>query len=85
MNEIDYDSKQTQRLDEINNSVFEFLKVFLNDENLPWNIDLIDSVINMSGKFLTKRGYKIYYPSIMESGDGEQYISDHYFEDIKQI
>lgn len=69
-----------ERCDEIENSVFDLCKIMINDANLKWDMSIIGDVADMVAEYLAKRGYKIYYPALVEDDNGKEVVVE-YFND----
>ena len=71
-----FNSYQTARQDEIENSIFEMIKIITCDDRLDWNMELIGDVADSVCDILSKKGYLIYYPNVTEDENGNISISD---------
>ena len=76
--ELELDKKQIARIDEIENAVFDLLKVFTQDENLEWDIEKIGDIADHVADYLVGKGYKIYYPAIIIENGEPTRIEDYY-------
>lgn len=72
---------QVQRLDEIDNAAFEYLKVLTNNPDLEWNMEFIGELNDMAAAFMHGKGFPIYYPAIVDDGEGNQVREDYYSPD----
>lgn len=73
-NELTFTDKQLERLDEIDNTVYEALLVLLekNEDELPWDMELIGNVTDAIAETCESLGHHVRYPSIVTNEDGSQ-------------
>ena len=74
----DFNTYQTARQDEIENAIYEMIKVVTCDDLLPWNMEVIGDVADVVCEVLSKKGHLIYYPNVTEDENGNFSISDFY-------
>ena len=84
LDEIELNSNQIARIDEIDNAIYKVLTVITCNENLKWNIELIGPISDMIVEFLSNKGYIIYYPTIVDQDDGNRTISNFYIPQSDQ-
>lgn len=73
-NNITFTSEQEERIDEVENAVFELCKVMLDDDELEWDENMVGEVADAVVDILVDKGHKIYYPAIVTLGlEGEEY------------
>ena len=65
---------QLQRIDEIENSIFDLLKIMTCNDNLDWNMEIIGRIGDYISDILTAKGYLIYYPAIYTEDDETESI-----------
>lgn len=58
-------SYQTTRIDEIENSVFDLLKVMTCNPNMEWDMSLIGPIADTVADTLTEKGFVVYYPALV--------------------
>ena len=71
-------SYQTARQDEIENSIFDMIKILTCNDELNWNMELIGDIADAVCDILTNKGYLIYYPNRTIDKKGNIAISDFY-------
>lgn len=64
------------RLDEIDNAVYQMCQVLTEDEDLPWSMEYIGEIADFAAELLVKCGYKVRFPCIVEE-DGEEHIEEY--------
>lgn len=67
--QTDFTREQLNRMDEVENAVFECLKVILEDPDMEWDMRLIGPVADKIADILVANGYKVHYPSVVVIGD----------------
>lgn len=67
---------QETRIDEIDNVVFEAIKIMLCNPNMEWDIGIIGPIADIIADDLTKRGYIVYYPALVYDDDNNGTISE---------
>lgn len=75
------------RLDEIDNAVYQMCQVLTEDEDLPWGMEYIGEIADFAAGLLVKCGYKVRFPCIVEE-DSEEHIEEYVKldeESIKQL
>lgn len=72
----DFTTYQTARQDEIENAIFEMIKVITCDDLLSWDMELIGDVADVVCDTLSKKGYLIYYPNVTQDENDNFSISD---------
>ena len=75
------------RLDEIDNAVYQMCQVLTEDADLPWSMEYIGEIADFAAELLVKCGYKVRFPCIVEE-DSEEHIEEYVKldeESIKQL
>lgn len=85
MEELELTSKQVERLDEIDNAAFEYLKVLTGNEDLEWNMEFIGELNDFAADMMARAGHRIYYPYIETAPDGTQQRKDYYEPDEPSV
>ncbi len=70
----EFNSYQNTRIDEIDNAIYQALTIITCNENLKWDMELIGPIADMIVRFLCKKGYIIYYPTLVEQEDESEAI-----------
>lgn len=78
----EFSKKQIERIDEIENAVYDVCKV-MTREDLKWDYNIIGDVADSIAEILTSKGMTIYYPAIVEDENGNRRIIDYYSDFIK--
>lgn len=76
------------RLDEIDNAVYQMCQVLTEDEDLPWGMEYIGEIADFATGLLVKCGYNVRFPCIVEEEDSEEQIEEYVKldkESIKQL
>ena len=81
MNEPEFSNAQLERIDEVENATFHYIKLLTEQPDMDWDMSLIGEIADMAADFLVSRGYKVRYPAIVDDGDGNEYIVDFHSED----
>lgn len=78
-NDISLSEAHLERLDEIDNAVYQCILVLLgkNEKEFPWSMEYIGNVADGIVDFLVKKGHVIYRPAIVAEADGSKYISEY--------
>ena len=76
--ELEFTNAQTERLDEIDNTVYQALLVLLEktEEELPWDMSLIGPVVEAIADACESCGYHMRYPTIVTEKDGSQHYEE---------
>lgn len=74
---VELSDAHLQRLDEIDNAVYQLLLVILekSENEYPWNMRDIGAITDEIVDYLTRSGYRIHRPAIVTDGD-RQYIEE---------
>ena len=77
--ELSLSAAHLERLDEIDNAVYQCLLVLLGktEEEFPWDMHYIGEVTDGMVSFLTEKGHRVYRPAIVTEEDGTQYIEEY--------
>ena len=78
MSNKEFTNKQIERIDEVDNAVFDLCKLMTNNENLDWNIEFIGEIADLASEVLIGCGYTVYYPTRITYDDGREEIFDYY-------
>ena len=73
-----FNQYQISRIDEVDNAIFELLKVITCNDNLKWDASVICPIGDMIMRFLVSKGYIIYYPTRVTHEDETTTISNFY-------
>lgn len=70
--ELEFTNEQLERIDEIDNTVYNALLILLekDEESFPWDISIISEVVEAISDISEKRGYHLRRPCILRSKDG---------------
>lgn len=71
---------QLARRYEIDNAMYEFLRVLLekDEREFPWDMEYISEAIDMVSDFMYEQGFDIHRPEIILDGDGSYIIEGDY-------
>lgn len=77
--ELSLSADHLDRLDEIDNAVYQCLLVLLGktEDEFPWDMHYIGEVTDGIVEFLIEQGHRIYRPAIVIEEDGTQYIEEY--------
>ncbi len=77
-NELELTNRQIERLDDIDNTVYQTLLVLLekNEDEFPWDISIIGDTIDAIAAVCEEHGHHIRYPGIVTEEDGTQYYEE---------
>ena len=67
---VELSSDQLERVDEIYNATHELLKVFVESEDLEWDMQLIGPVADYIASWLVKQGKQVRFPAVVETDEG---------------
>ena len=81
--EVELGDKHIERIDEIDNAVYEMCKVLAENENLKWDMEYIGEIADFAASMLVKSGNRVRYPAVVTEEDGRQYIVEYYGEEAK--
>lgn len=75
---IELSDAHIERLDEIDNAVYDCLRVILQktEDEYPWSMKDIGEVTDSIVAYLVQNGHRIYRPAIVTEPDGQQYIEE---------
>lgn len=76
--EVELNSKQCARQDEVDNAVFNLCMLMTEDDSLDWNSEFIGPIVDYAAELLTKCGHRVYYPTIVEDDDGKETVHDYW-------
>ena len=83
--EAKFSEEQCERIDEVQNAVFELCKVLTEKEDLEWNMEFIGEIADVACDILVDYGFKVRYPVRITEGSGKQYITDWHNEERAKI
>lgn len=75
--ELELSDSQLERIDEVENAVYELCKILTEDSDIEWNMSYIGEIADLAANVLTNNGHKVRYPSIVTEPDGRQHIEDY--------
>ena len=77
--EVELNSEQIARNDDIDNAVYQCLLILLNktEDEWPWDMNYIGEATDLLEEFLIRRGHKIWHPAVVTEEDGRQYVEDY--------
>lgn len=77
--ELELSDDHIDRLDEIDNAVYQCILVLLGktEEDFPWDMHYIGEVTDGIVEFLLEKGHRIYRPAIVTEPDGTQHIEEY--------
>lgn len=77
--ELQLSDDHIDRLDDIDNAVYQCILVLLNktEEEFPWDMHYIGEVTDGIVDFLIEKGHRIYRPAIVTEHDGTQHIEEY--------
>lgn len=82
MNEPEFSNAQLERIDEVENAAFDYIKVLTEQPDMDWDMSLIGEIADMAADFLVSRGHKVRYPARVSDANGENcHIVDYHDED----
>ena len=81
--ELHLSDDHIDRLDDIDNAVYQCILVLLNktEEEFPWDMHYIGEVTDGIVDFLVEQGHRIYRPAIVTEPDGTQHIEEYEVKD----
>lgn len=69
--------RQLERLDEIDNAMYQFLLVLLekDEDEFPWDMQYIGELVDAAEETMFRYGFDIHRPAVINDGDGgEDYV-----------
>ena len=77
--DIDFSSEQIERIDVIDNTVYQSILVFLDktEDEFPWDMHYIGPVADAVEKTLVDLGQRVRRPAIITERDGTMYIEEY--------
>ena len=77
----EFTSSQTERLDEIDNAVYQTILAFLDksEDEFPWDMSYIGEVAECIEKTLLSMGQRVYRPVIVTGKDGISHIVEYQY------
>ncbi|MCI9128294.1 hypothetical protein [Sporofaciens musculi] len=75
---LELSDRQTARIDEIHNAVFEMCKVLTENSDLEWDMYYIGDIADYAANVMCLMGNKVRYPAIVTDGEGKQYIEEYH-------
>lgn len=82
--EVELSREHLDRLDEIDNAVYQMCQVLTEDEDLPWSMEYIGEIADFAAGLLVECGHKVRFPCIVEE-DGEEHIEEYVKLSDKEI
>ena len=77
----EFTSAQTERLDEIDNAVYQTIPTFLNktEDEFPWDMSYIGEVAECIEETLLSMGQRVHRPVIVTGKDGISRIEEYQY------
>lgn len=75
--ELELSDSQLERIDEVENAVYELCKILTEDSDIEWSMSYIGEIADLASNVLASNGHKVRYPSIVIEPDGRQHIEDY--------
>lgn len=77
----EFSNAQLERIDEVENAAFDFIKVLTEQPDLDWDMSLIGEIADMAADFLVSHGHQVRFPARVCEDDEHCRIVDYYNED----
>lgn len=83
----EFSSAQTERLDEIDNAVYETILAFLDktEDEFPWDMSYIGEVAECIEEALLRMGQRVHRPVIVTGKDGNSRIEEYQYPHKTEI
>ncbi len=83
----EFSSAQTERLDEIDNTVYETILAFLDktEDEFPWDMSYIGEVAECIEETLLRMGQRVHRPVIVMGKDGISCIEEYQYPHKTEI
>lgn len=78
--EVELSDRQSERVDEVYNAVYEMCKALTENENLEWDMYFIGEIADFAANTLVLAGNKVRYPAVVMEEGGSQYIVEYHEE-----
>lgn len=75
---LELSDRQTARIDEIHNAVFEMCKVLTENPELEWDMCYIGDIADYAANTLCLMGNKVSYPAAVIDEDGKKHIEEYH-------
>ena len=77
--EIEFSDRQIEQLDDIDNSVYQTILIFLNktEDEFPWDMQYIGQVADAIEETLLNLGQRVYRPAIITEKDGSMHLEEY--------
>lgn len=79
--EVELSDRQSKRVDEVYNAVYEMCKTLTENENFEWDMYFIGEIADFAANTLVLAGNKVRYPAVVTEEDGSQYIVEYHEEE----
>lgn len=79
--EVELTDRQSERVDEVYDAVYEMCKTLTENENLEWDMYFIGEIADFAANTLVLAGNKVRYPAVVTEEDGSQYIVEYHEEE----
>ena len=79
--EVELSDRQSERVDEVYDAVYEMCKTLTENENLEWDMCFIGEIADFAANTLVLAGNKVRYPAVVTEEDGSQYIAEYHEEE----
>lgn len=76
--EVELSDEQSERIDEIDNAVFELCKILSENSELEWDMSFIGEIADYAASVLFDHNIPVRYPSIVTNEDNSQYIEEYF-------
>lgn len=76
--ELEFSAEELEQIDAIENSVFNLCSILLNKPDLDWDMSMIGDIADAAADILVSKGYKVYYPAIVEDENHNEIIVGFY-------
>ena len=82
--EHEFTERQTERIDEVENAVYDMCRVLTEEDDLEWNMEFIGEIADLACMVLSGCGYKIRYPALVTDFNGNEKIVDYIPAETKE-
>lgn len=76
--ELEFSAEELEQIDAVENSVFNLCSILLNKPDLDWDMSMIGDIADAAADILVSKGYKVYYPAIVEDDNHNEIIVGFY-------
>lgn len=82
--ELELSSEQCARIDEIYAKVYELCQVMTENNDLPWDMELLGPIADAAATWLVRCGKRVRFPSIVWDDNGNDSYIEDYVEEGRQ-